>query len=112
MAKQDQIMDGDLTIDKTDGLQSALNDLKGRLDTEEPKTSALETITASHTYIITDLQERLNIEEPKTSALQTLTASHTSKISALQTETNNNAFLLLQIQMILWQSKTRLWMMI
>ena len=57
--------------------------LQGRLDIEEPKTTALQILTSSHiTQIssndtdITALQGRLNTEEPKTSALQTLTANH------------------------------------
>jgi hypothetical protein len=59
------------------------------LDAEEPKTSALETLTQSHTSQISEnddellaLQSRLDLEEPKTSALETLTQSHSSQISS------------------------------
>ena len=59
------------------------------MDTEEPKTTALQILTASHiTQIsssdtdITALQGRLDLTEPKTSALQTLTATHTTNIAS------------------------------
>jgi len=62
--------------------------LQGRLDTEEPKITALETLTATHTSQVSSndtdvlaLPGRLNTEEPKITALKTLTATHTSQIS-------------------------------
>jgi len=65
------------------------------LNIEEPKTSALQILTSSHsTQIssndndITALQGRLNIEEPKTTALQILTSSHSTDIA-----TNTTAIL-------------------
>ena len=74
--------------------------LQGRLDTEEPKTFALQLLTANHTSQIESndgdilaLQGRLDAEEPKTSALQLLTASHTSQI-----ESNDGDILALQNQ--------------
>ena len=74
--------------------------LQGRLDTEEPKTFALQELTQSHTSQIESndgdilaLQGRLDTEEPKTSALQLLTTSHTSQI-----ESNDGDILALQNQ--------------
>ena len=75
------ILDGDITA------------LEGRFDTEEPKISALETLTATHTSQISsndtdilELQGRLDIEEPKITALETLTSTHTSQISSNDTD--------------------------
>jgi hypothetical protein len=55
-----------------------LTSLDTRLDTEEPKTTALHTLTATHTTDIASntaniasLDTRLDTEEPKTTALQT-----------------------------------------
>jgi hypothetical protein len=69
-------------------LITELTSLEARLDIEELKTTALETLTANHTDDIasndtdkTALHGRLDIEEPKTTALQTLTASHTDDIA-------------------------------
>ena len=60
-----------------------MTSLDTRLDIEEPKTTALQILTANHsTQIssndtdITALQGRLDIEEPKPAALQILTANH------------------------------------
>ena len=54
------------------------------MDLEEPKTSALESLTQSHASQISSndddllaLQGRLDTEEQKTSALESLTQSHT-----------------------------------
>jgi hypothetical protein len=62
--------------------------LQGRLETEEEKTTALQTLTATHTTDIAtninniaSLDTRLDTEEPKTTALQTLTATHTTDIA-------------------------------
>jgi hypothetical protein len=67
--------------------------LYGRLDIEEPKTTALQILTASHTTQIssndtdiTALHGRLDIEEPKTTALQILTSSHITQISSNDTD--------------------------
>jgi hypothetical protein len=73
-------------------LITEITSLETRLDTEEPKTTALQTLTSNHTTDIasndtniTALQGRLDIEEPKTTALQTLTANHTTDIASLET---------------------------
>jgi len=75
-----------LQISSNDGDITAL---KGRLDIEEPKISALQLLTQSHSSQISSndedilaLQGRLDLEEPKTSALKTLTQSHSSQISS------------------------------
>jgi hypothetical protein len=67
------------------------------LDIEEPKTSALETLTQRHSSQISAnddellaLQGRLDLEEPKTSALESLTQSH-----SLQTSSNDDELLAL-----------------
>jgi len=73
--KQDVIGDGDLSISKTDGLQTALTEL------DELTTSHITQISNNDTDI-TALQGRLDTEEPKTTALQTLTASHTTDIAS------------------------------
>jgi hypothetical protein len=86
-----------------------ISDLQGRLNIEEPKTSALQILTSSHSTQISlndtninvlqgtldteeikiiDLQGRLYIEEPKTSALQILTSSHSTQISLNDTKIN------------------------
>ena len=75
-------------------LEGDITALEGRLDTEEPKITALETLTATHTSQISqissndtdilELQGRLDIEEPKITALQTLTTSHTSALNTKQ----------------------------
>ena len=82
--------------------------LQGRLDAEEPKTSALQELTQSHTSQIESndgdilaLQGRLDTEEPKTSALQLLTASHTSQI-----ESNDGDILALQGRLDTEEPKT------
>jgi hypothetical protein len=74
-----------LTIPNIGNVETELTALEERMDTEEPKTTALQTLTASHiTQIssndtdITALQGRLDLSEPKTTALQTLTAGHTT----------------------------------
>ena len=98
--KQDLIGDGDLSITKTDGLQTALTELdeltanhttqisfndtditalQGRLDITEPKITALQTLSASH---ITQISSN----DTDITALQTLTASHTTQISSNDTD--------------------------
>ena len=57
-----------------DGLQTTLTEL-------DELTSNHTTDIASNDTDITALQGRLNIEEPKTTALQTLTAGHTTNIA-------------------------------
>jgi hypothetical protein len=77
-----------LTIPNIGNVETELTALEERLDTEEPKTTALQTLTASHitqissndTYIIA-LQGRLEVEETITTALQTLTATHTTDLA-------------------------------
>jgi hypothetical protein len=66
-------------------LITKLTSLDTRLDTEEPKTTALQTLTAGHTTDIASLDTRFDTEEPKTTALQTLTATHTTDIASLDT---------------------------
>jgi hypothetical protein len=63
--------------------------LEARLDKEEPKTTALQSLTATHTTDIASntnniasLDTRLDAEEPKTTALQTLTAGHTTDLAS------------------------------
>ena len=87
-AKQTETLSSlQLQVSSNDGDITAL---QGRLDTEEPKTSALllQLLTQSHSSQILSndedilaLQGRLDLEEPKTSALESLTQSHTSQIS-------------------------------
>ena len=62
-----------------------LTSLDTRLDAEEPKTTALQTLTEGHTDDIASLGTRLDAEEPKTTALQTLTEGHTDDIASLDT---------------------------
>jgi hypothetical protein len=73
-------------------LITELTSLEARLDKEEPKTTALQSLTATHTTDIASntnniasLDTRLDAEEPKTTALQTLTAGHTTDIASLDT---------------------------
>jgi hypothetical protein len=73
--KQDLISDGDLSITKTDGLQTALTEL-------DELTSSHITQISSNDTDITALQGNLDTEEPKTSALKTLTATHTTDIAS------------------------------
>ena len=73
--KQDLISDGDLSISKTDGLQTALTEL-------DELTSSHTTQISSNDIDITALQGRLDIEEPTTTSLQILTASHITQISS------------------------------
>ena len=72
-----------LIIPNIGNVETELTALEERMDTEEPKTTALQTLTASHiTQIssndtdITALQGRLDLAEPKITSLHTLTASH------------------------------------
>ena len=58
-----------------------MTSLDTRLDTEEPKTTALQALTANHTTDIASLDTMLDTEEPKTTALQSLTAGHTTNIA-------------------------------
>jgi hypothetical protein len=62
--------------------------LDTRLDTEEPKTTALQTLTATHTENIAtntnniaSLDVDLFTEQQKTTALQTLTEGHTTDLA-------------------------------
>jgi hypothetical protein len=66
-------------------LMTELTSLDERLDAEEPKTSALQSLTATHTTDIASLNTRLDTEEPKITALQSLTATHTTDIASLDT---------------------------
>ena len=88
----DVVLAGDLTAENLIvGLTNVITELTSldtRLDTEEPKTSALQILTATHTTDIasnntdiTALQGRLDIEESKTTSLQSLTAGHTTNIA-------------------------------
>jgi hypothetical protein len=84
---------GDLTAENFivgfTNLITEITALQGRLDTDEPKTTALQTLTATHT---TDLATNTNnfasldvdlfAEKQKTTALQTLTAGHTTDIAS------------------------------
>jgi hypothetical protein len=70
------------TLTQTHTSQISSNDadllaLQGRLDTEEPTTSALQLLTQSHSSQISSndddilaLKGRLDAEEPKTSSFQ------------------------------------------
>jgi len=59
-----------------------LTSLGTRLDAEEPKTTALQTLTEGHTDDIASLDTRLDAEEIKITALQTLTEGHTDDIAS------------------------------
>jgi len=84
----DLIVSGDLTVENiivnSTNIINELTSLDSRLDIEEPKTTALESLTEIHTTNIASLDSRLEVEEPKTTALQTLTASHTETILTKQ----------------------------
>jgi hypothetical protein len=74
--------------DKISSNDTEITALQGKLDIEEPKTTALLRLTSSHTTQIssndtdiTALQGRLDIEEPKTTAVQILTSSNKTQIS-------------------------------
>jgi len=63
--------------------------LDTRLDVEEPKTTALQSLTATHTENIAtntnniaSLDVDLFTEQQKTTALQTLTAGHTTDLAS------------------------------
>jgi hypothetical protein len=73
-------------------LITELTSLDARLDTEEPKTTALQSLTATHTTDIASntnniasLDVDLFTEQQKTTALQTLTAGHTTELTSLDT---------------------------
>jgi len=82
----DVVVAGDLTAENlivgSTNVITELTSLDTRLDAEEIKTTALQTLTEGHTDDIASLDTRLYAEEPKTTALQTLTESHTDDITA------------------------------
>ena len=79
-------MEGYLTAENfivgSTNLITEITSLQGRLDIEEPKTTSLQILNATHTTDIASLDTRLDTEEPKTTALQTLTATHTTDIAS------------------------------
>ena len=72
---------GNLVVGSTNVI-TELTSLDTRLDAEEPKTTALQTLTEGHTDDIASLDTRLDAEEIKITALQTLTEGHTDDIAS------------------------------